>query len=103
MKRKTLTIGERILIDTQGDTCWVNDHYKMIGRFGLHAFEIVYEDSIAHGTWYNGRAGCTTRADWEQFQAQMRQVHKVWVPDEMMPARLSDTAPSQDPQDPPAA
>lgn len=102
MKRKTLTVGDRVLIDTSGDTCWVNDRYKMIGRFGLHAFEVIYEDSVTHGTWYNQRPGTTTRADWTEFQKQMKEVHKVWVPDEMMPARLSGTGPA-DRQGPPAA
>jgi hypothetical protein len=103
MKRKKLVVGERVLIDTQDDTCWVNSLQKMLGRFGLHAFEVVYEDSRTQGIWYNQRPDTTTRADWELFQQQMREVHKIWVPDEMMPARLNGTVPSEGHQGWPAA
>lgn len=86
---KTMKVGERMLIDTDNDTCWVNDVSRMVGRFSRHAFEIVYTSSVGDDRWYNPAPLGTTVKDWQLFQEQMKVIHKVWIPDEMKPARLA--------------
>lgn len=93
-----MKVGERMLIDTDDDTCWVNDVSRMIGRFSRHGLEITFTDSVGDGVWYKAAPLGTTVKDWQLFQEQMKVIHKVWIPDEMKPLRITTPQPTAESQ-----
>ena len=85
-----MDIGNWTEVTSNGDTVWVNDGVKCVGRFCKYSGEVLHPGEERFWLTGNIFTNRTEPMDWSMWCDQMRVLYKVNIPERLTPGYIKE-------------